>query len=184
MFWDIIKVIAYFGACIFIIWLSMKATKLYAGGGMGRFTTTRYIKLLDKMSFGKDSGVVIIQIGERYMLIGMSGGKVDILCELSQEDLIDLRENEQTVVNMYDTLKDNIAKITSTAVNQIKGNRKSKIKKGDFSKILKENTGEEVFEEWVSDKEEKNIDEDSIVDELLRSTEKKAREFRGKKSGR
>lgn len=183
MFFDIIKVIAYFAVCIFIIWLSMKATKLYAGGGMSRFTATRYIKLLDKMSFGKDSGVGIIQIGERYMLVSMANGRVDILCELSEDDLVDFRESEPSV-NVYDTLKDSIAGFTVSAVNKFKSSKKNEPKKGDFSRILRENTDDDVFSEFVSHKDEEDIDEDSIVDELLKSTEKRAREFRGKKSGR
>lgn len=184
MFWDVIKVIAYFVVCIAIIWLSMRAAKIYAGGGAGRFAATRYIKLLDKMVFGKDSGIGIIQVGEKYMLISITSGRIEKLCELTEDDLVDFRE-EAGAVNIYDAVKNSISPSAAKAFEKMKGRKKTKKapKKGDFSKLLYENADKEDIE-FSTIRDRKNDETDSIVDELLKSSEERTREFRGKTSNR
>lgn len=182
MFWDFVKVIAYLAACIFVIWLSMKASKLYAGGGLGRFASTRYIKLLDKMSFGKDSGVGIIQIGEKYMLVSMASGRVDILCELDEKDLIDLRGENSGAAGVYEAVADNFASAAGKLFGKFKKGKQSK--KGDFSKLLHQKADNEDIEFYKSAEKKKNDESDSVVDELLESSHKRAEEFRTKHRNR
>lgn len=186
MFWDIVKLIGYLAVCVFIFWLAMKATKLYAGGA-GRIATTRYIKLLDKMSFTKDSGVGIIQVGEKYMLISMATSGVSVLCELTEDELIDFRA-ENPEINIYDAVRNNVSPLAGKIAEKLmyrknKGTAKKKNrkpKKGDFSKMLYDNVGGEEETDFSSQSDEI----DSIVDELLKSSEKRAREYKDKTSNR
>lgn len=178
MFWDFVKVIAYLAACVFVIWLSMKASKLYAGGGLGKFASAKYIKLIDKMPFGKDCSVVIIQIGGKYMLLSISGGKADMLCELAEEDLVDLRGESGSEAQMGNLFKNGFASSATELFGKFKKGGQSE--KGDFAKLLSQKADSEDIEFYRSAEKKRSAEEESVVDELLENSQKRAMEFRTK----
>lgn len=71
-----------------ILWFAYIFTK-YAGRGMqlrGRGMAGR-IKLIDRMALAPDKSVVIVQAGERYLLLGISSGQVNLLMEIPKEEM-------------------------------------------------------------------------------------------------
>lgn len=54
--------------------------RLNLGGGAGKF------KVLARLSLGRDQSAVLIQAGERYLLLGAAGSGVTLLAELTKEE--------------------------------------------------------------------------------------------------
>lgn len=71
-----------------ILWFAYIFTK-YAGKGMqlrGRGMAGK-IKLIDRMVLAPDKSVVIVQVGGRYLLLGISSGQVNLLMEIPKEEI-------------------------------------------------------------------------------------------------
>lgn len=65
----------------------------YIGRGMqirGRGMTGR-LKLIDRMALAPDKSIVIVQVGERYLLLGISSGQVNLLMEIPKEEMGSLK---------------------------------------------------------------------------------------------
>lgn len=54
--------------------------KLNLGGGAGKF------KVLARLSLGRDQSAVLVQAGERYLLLGTANSGVTLLLELTSEE--------------------------------------------------------------------------------------------------
>lgn len=73
---------------VLILYFTYVFTK-YAGRGMqlrGRGMTGR-MKLIDRMALAPDKSVVIVQVGERYLILGISSGQVNLLMEIPKEEM-------------------------------------------------------------------------------------------------
>lgn len=74
-----------------IIYLSYLCSK-YLGKGLVRGSSSRYMRMLDQMIVGQNRTLVIVQAGERYLLLGVGPDRISTLAELTEEDLIPLGE--------------------------------------------------------------------------------------------
>ena len=83
------RVIATFIAVALIIYLSYVASK-YIGGSLKRSSSSRYMRLLDQVTLGQDRHIAIVQVGAKYMLVGVTAGQVSFVSELRDEELISL----------------------------------------------------------------------------------------------
>lgn len=54
----------------------------FRGGGM-----TGRLKLIDKMTLAPDKSIVIVQVGERHLLLGISSGQINLLMEIPEEEM-------------------------------------------------------------------------------------------------
>ena len=92
------RVIATFVAVAVIIYLSYLASK-YIGKGMSLGSSSRYMRMLDQMIVGQNRTLAVVQAGERYLLLGVGPDRIEMLLELSEEDLIPIggEGGEQTV---------------------------------------------------------------------------------------
>ncbi len=88
------RVIATFVAVIVIIYLSYLASK-YRGKGLGRSGSSRYMRLIDQVTLGQDRHVAIMQVGGKYLLVGVTSGQISLLSEVSDEDLFPLEPDEE-----------------------------------------------------------------------------------------
>ena len=70
-----------------IIYLSYICSK-YMGKGLVRNTSSQYMRMLDQMIVGQNRTLVIVQTGDRYLLLGVGPERIEMLAELSGEDLI------------------------------------------------------------------------------------------------
>lgn len=83
------RVIVTFIAAAVIIYLSYVCSK-YIGKGMSRGSSSRYMRLVDQITLGQDRHMAIIQVGERYMLLGITAGQINVLTELKEDELFPL----------------------------------------------------------------------------------------------
>lgn len=80
------RVIATFIAVALIIYLSYIASK-YIGKGLKRSGSSRYMRLLDQVTLGQDRHVAIVQVGGKYLLVGVTAGQINFLSELRDKEL-------------------------------------------------------------------------------------------------
>ena len=81
-----------------IIFLSYVCSK-YMGKGLVRASSSRYMRMLDQMIVGQNRTLAVVQAGDRYLLLGVGPERIDMLLELSEEELIPIggEDGEQTV---------------------------------------------------------------------------------------
>ena len=108
------RVIATFVAVIVIIYLSYLASK-YIGKGLGRNGSSRYMRLIDQITLGQDRHIAIVQVGGKYLLVGVTSGQISLLSEVSDEDLFPLEpdnaEGEGKIPD-FKTMIDKLGDIT------------------------------------------------------------------------
>ena len=76
-----LRVIGTFIAAALIIYASYLASK-YIGKGLGRGTGSRYMRLIDQITLGQDRHMAIVQIGGKYLLVGVTSGQINVLSEV------------------------------------------------------------------------------------------------------
>ena len=81
-----LRVIGTFIAAALIIYASYLASK-YIGKGLGRGTGSRYMRLIDQITLGQDRHMAIVQIGGKYLLVGVTSGQINVLSEVQYEEL-------------------------------------------------------------------------------------------------
>lgn len=70
------------GAYVFIRW----AGKNLGGGLIGGLGGGRRLTVLDRASLGRDQSLLVVQAGERYLLLGSTPAGVTLLAELTAEE--------------------------------------------------------------------------------------------------
>lgn len=76
---------------VLIIYLSYVAARLVAKGSV-RAGHSQYMRMVDQLPVGQDRSVSVIQVGDRYFLLGIAEKKIGMLAELEEEGLIPLQE--------------------------------------------------------------------------------------------
>ena len=61
-----------------IIYLSYICSK-YMGKGLVRNTSSQYMRMLDQMIVGQNRTLVIVQTGDRYLLLGVGPERIEML---------------------------------------------------------------------------------------------------------
>lgn len=54
----------------------------------------KYINIIDRVQIAKDSYILIVKIGKRGYIMSSSGGKMEKLEELSQEEIINIQQEK------------------------------------------------------------------------------------------
>ncbi len=109
-----LSVIFTFIAAIVIIYLSYLASK-YIGKGMGKLQNSRYMRLIDQITVGQERHIAVLQVGDRYLLVGITAGQINILSEIREEDLLPLSpesEGEGKKVPDFKTFVDKFSDVT------------------------------------------------------------------------
>ncbi len=75
---------------VLIIYLSYVAAKLVAKGSV-RAGRSQYMRMVDQLPVGQSRAVSIVQVGDRYFLLGMAEKEMHMLAELEEEGLIPLQ---------------------------------------------------------------------------------------------
>lgn len=78
----------------FIIYLSYLASR-YLGRGIAKISSSRYMRLIDQITLGQERYIAIVQVSGKYLLVGITAGQVNILSELSDEELFPLTPEEE-----------------------------------------------------------------------------------------
>ncbi|MCI8292735.1 MAG: flagellar biosynthetic protein FliO [Hespellia sp.] len=83
------RVIVTFVVVVLIIYLSYLASK-YIGKGLSRSSSSTYMRLVDQITLGQDRHAAIVQVGSKFLLIGVTAGQIQVLTELTEEELLPL----------------------------------------------------------------------------------------------
>lgn len=78
----------------FIIYLSYLASK-YLGRGIAKSSSSRYMRLIDQITLGQERYIAIVQVSGKYLLVGITAGQINILSELSDEELYPLAPEDE-----------------------------------------------------------------------------------------
>ncbi|MHC1724178.1 MAG: flagellar biosynthetic protein FliO [Aminipila sp.] len=81
-------------AVVAVIYLSYIFSK-YVALGASKMSGTRYMRVVDRMMLGQDKMMMIVQIGDSYYLTGVTSQNVQIIKELSGEELIEMQATVQ-----------------------------------------------------------------------------------------
>lgn len=85
-------IVTFFLAAL-IIYLSYICSK-YLGKGLVKTSSSRYMRMVDQMIVGQNRTLVIVQAGDRYLLLGAGPERIETLAELSEEELIPIGGEE------------------------------------------------------------------------------------------
>lgn len=163
MVWDIVRLIFGFIVFCFILWGAYIASRWLASKNIMGFPA-KYMKLIDRTQLTKDSFLCIVQVGERYFLMGISGSEMNLISELFEEDLI-LIQNTGEISNPIDDIK----KLLGDKIGNI--NKKVDLKKDNSEKV--------DFQSLFRSKTDKDF---SAMDKLIEESRDKTDKLRRKKS--
>lgn len=93
-----------------IIYFSYVAAKLVAKGSF-RAGRSQYMRIVDQLPVGQNRAVSVIQVGDRYFLLGIAEKEIDMLVELEEEGLIPLRTEEPDAQTPVPDFKDLMSKL-------------------------------------------------------------------------
>ena len=88
------RVIATFLVVLLIIYGSYLASK-YIGRGLSKSSSSRYMRLIDQLTLGQDRHIAVIQVGGKYLLVGVTAGQISILSEVKDEELFPLAPEDE-----------------------------------------------------------------------------------------
>jgi flagellar protein FliO/FliZ len=91
----IIKVVF---SLIFILGLIILTFK-YGGGKLQLLQNKRYLKILERISLSKENSLLVVKMGAKAFVISSSHSNIQILNEVSEEELINLEKLNETPQN-------------------------------------------------------------------------------------
>lgn len=109
-----LRIIFTFLAAILIIYLSYLASR-YIGKGMGKLQNSRYMRLIDQITVGQDRHIAVLQVGDRYLLVGITAGQINILSEIQEEELLPLSPVSEENGKKIPDFKSFVDKLSDTA---------------------------------------------------------------------
>ena len=95
-----------------VIYLSYLISR-YIAMGTARMSSAKYMKTVDRVVLGQDRMLLIVMVGGKYYLIGASAQNINVLKELSPEEMIPVQpegENGGAMKSFQSTLKTMITK--------------------------------------------------------------------------
>ena len=82
-----------------ILFLSYVFSK-YIGRGVMGYSSSSNIKVVDRIILGQDKSLAIVKVGNKYYLIGISSAGINMLNEVSPDDLQNIEQ-----INKFDENK-------------------------------------------------------------------------------
>ena len=61
---------------------------------MNKSSSSTYMKLVDQIVLGQDRHIAVVEVGGKYLLVGITAGQINILTTFEKEELIPL-ENDR-----------------------------------------------------------------------------------------
>ena len=84
---ELLSVLIALAAVVGLIFLTMYVTKTLMKKFNFRGGTGRGIKILDCAGIGQDKFIAAVSAGEKKLLLGVTSSGINVLCELSDEDI-------------------------------------------------------------------------------------------------
>ena len=91
----IIKIIF---SLIFILGLII-LTFRYGGGKLQLLQNKKYLKILERISLSKENNIMVVKMGTKAFIVSSSHSNIEILREVSEEDLLILEKSLEVPKN-------------------------------------------------------------------------------------
>ena len=83
-FFSTIGTLIMVGLILFFAWWCTKRLAMGTQGAM----QSRYMKLLDRIPVSQDKSIILVQVGEKYYVLGVASSAINVLAELDKEEMI------------------------------------------------------------------------------------------------
>lgn len=93
------EIIIFVPGILFLFVLFIK----YGGNKLQRLQNGKYIKIMERVGLSKENGLMVVKIGDKGYVLSSASGKVEILLQISDEDMEKIENNNQ--LPQYDSLK-------------------------------------------------------------------------------
>ncbi len=90
---EILRAIGILIAFIIVLALAYLMARL-VGTKFAGYTSGKYMKVIDRIFLGRDKWVCVIQVGNQYYIVGITGQNMEFLGQISQQELIPLYSEE------------------------------------------------------------------------------------------
>lgn len=100
-FWImLLKIIVFLPFILILIYISLK----YGGERLQNLQNGKFIKVLERTALTKENTLLVAKIGNKGYVLSSANGKVEILLEISDEELKALEKN--FTINQFSNFKD------------------------------------------------------------------------------
>ena len=107
-FWFmLIKIIIFLPLILCLIYLFIK----YGGNKLQNIQSGKYIKVIERVSLSKENNLLVLKIGKKGYVLSSTHGKVEIMMELSEDELLKVESNNS--IKEYKNIKEVIEKLKS-----------------------------------------------------------------------
>lgn len=96
----LLKIIAFLPFIILLIYISIK----YGGGKLQDIQKGKYMKIMDRLPLSKENSLLVVKIGDKAYVISSTHGNVQIMLELTSEDIIKIESSKE--IPQYHSLKE------------------------------------------------------------------------------
>jgi flagellar biosynthetic protein FliO len=101
------QVVIFLPLIVGLIYLSLR----FGGSKLQSIQNGRMIKIMERVALSKENSLVVAKIGEKGYVISSTNGRIEILIELNDEELIKLESAKS--VPQYATLKEMYQKLNN-----------------------------------------------------------------------
>ena len=85
------KIIVFIPFIVLLIYLSLK----YGGSKIQAMQSGKYIKVYEKVMLSKENSLIVVKLGDKGYILASSQGKIEILNEVSEEDIVKIQISQQ-----------------------------------------------------------------------------------------
>lgn len=100
----VIEIIIFVPFVLFLFYISVKV----GNSKIQSLQSGRYIKILERVGLSKENGLLVVKIGEKGYVISSCHDRIEILLEVSEEDLKKIEETRS--LPQYSDIKELIEK--------------------------------------------------------------------------
>ena len=91
--YTVIFILFFFGVAFFINKYLPSRQRFLAKG--------KYIGVLDRVVLGKEKEIVLIELGEKISMLGVTGESINLICEVHTDELIEKENTEGKAVSLF-----------------------------------------------------------------------------------
>lgn len=102
LLWSWLKILAALPVVLLLAYLSFKLSRRY----LNNFRRGTYVSVLETVSLFNKSAVSVVKIGNKYLALGVSEHDISVICELSEEEINQLKAEESETVLKVNSLSD------------------------------------------------------------------------------
>jgi flagellar protein FliO/FliZ len=95
----VFQLIWYLIVFLLVIGVAFYITR-FIGQSTLRYTRSTNLQVIDYIILGRDKGLYIVKVGDKFLLIGVSNSSITYLTEINKEDIKTLSNDKDFVTNL------------------------------------------------------------------------------------